>query len=173
MKKLRIIPFLIFTFFLSKAQNYDASIKFYIDNVSGTVEGTLEGFEADINFNPANPDDSKIEASVDVSTIETGINLRDKHLKEKNFFRAEKYPVIRMESVDITRMDEGTFTGTFRLTIKGTTKIIEFPFKYSKLGNTEQFRGEFKIDRVDFDVGDNAVLFGEEVRVELDVKVIK
>lgn len=173
MKKVYIILLLSSIFLYTGAQSYDASIKFYIDNVSGTVEGSFEGFEASINFQPDNPDDSKIRASVDVSTINTGINLRDNHLQAKNFFWEEEHPEIIMELKDIEKKDEGNYTGIFDLTIKGNTGTVEFPFSYTQLGNTSQFKGQFTINRVDYDVGNKALLYGEEVKVEIEVKVME
>lgn len=161
-------------FFLSTgAQTYDASIKFYIDNVGGKVEGSFEGFEASIDFNPDTPDNSSIRASVEVSTVNTGTNMRDNHLQAKKFFWEEKYPDITMELKDIEEINEGNFNGTFDLTIKGTTRAVEFPFSYTQLGNTSQFTGQFTINRVDYDVGNKALLYGEEVKVEIEVKVME
>jgi polyisoprenoid-binding protein YceI len=172
MKKIIITTLITGIFALSNAQRYESEIKFYIDNVGSTVEGSFSGFEADIDFNPDKPEDSRIEASVEVSTINTGIELRNNHLQAKKFFWEEKYPEIKMESDDIIKTGEGNFRGDFDLTIKGTTRTLEIPFKHTKLGNTEQFRGEFTIDRTDFDVGNKALLYDEKLRVEIEVKVI-
>lgn len=173
MKKIQLVFVFSCIFMLTDAQNYDASVKFYIDNFGSTLEGSLGGFDAEIDFNPDNPDESTIYGSVEVSTINTGINLRDKDLQKKKFFWSDKYPEITMESKDIEKIDEGNFRGSFDLTIKGTTKTIEFPFSHTKLGNTSQYTGEFKINRLDFDVGNKALFFGEEVRVEINIKVIE
>ncbi len=173
MKKVYIILLLSSIILYTGAQSYDASIKFYIDNVGSTVEGSFEGFEASIDFKPDNPDDSKIRASVDVSTVNTGINMRDNHLQAKKFFWEEKYPEIIMKLKDIEKIDAGNYTGTFDLTIKGNSGTVEFPFTYTQLGNTTQFKGQFTINRVDYDVGNKALFYGEEVKVEIEVKMIE
>lgn len=173
MRTAYLILLLSSIYFYSGAQTYDASVTFYIDNVGGTVEGSIEGFEGSIDFKPDNPDNSEIRASVDVSTINTGINLRDNHLQAKGFFWEEKYPEITMEMKDIEKKDEGNYTGTFDLTIKGTTNTIEFPFSYTELGNTSQFTGQFTLNRLEYDVGNKALFYGEEVKVEIEVKVME
>ena len=60
-----------------------ANVKGEFDKVSGTV-----------NFDPANPTASTIEASVDVTSVSTRDEQRDTHLKSPDFFDVEKYPTI-------------------------------------------------------------------------------
>lgn len=170
--KIIIILFLFINagFFLN-AQDYNASIEFSLKNAGSTVDGTLEGFEGELDFDPDNPEASTIRASVDVSTIETGINLRDKHLKVKGYFWSEKYPEITMISREIVKKNDGTFLGRFDLNIKGTTQRVEVPFTYTKLGNTAQYMGSFRIDRMDFNVGNKSLFIDREVMIKIEVKV--
>ena len=56
-----------------------ANVKGEFDKVSGTV-----------NFDPANPTASTVEASIDVSTISTRDEQRDGHLKSPDFLDVEK-----------------------------------------------------------------------------------
>ncbi|MGC9344187.1 MAG: YceI family protein [Bacteroidales bacterium] len=169
MKKIFFIIAILNIGLYANAQTYNAEIKFYIQNLGATVEGTLQGFEGDINFNAENPGSSGIMASVDVSTISTGINMRDNHLQAKKFFHVEEHPEIIMKSREIIKQADGSFLGTFDLTIKGTTKAVEVPFTYSKSSNTETFSGSFTINRRDFDVGGALVPSGDEVEVEIGV----
>lgn len=151
-------------------QPFKADIKFYIQNLGATVEGTLEGFDSEINFDAEDPGSSSIKASVDVSTIKTGINMRDNHLQSKKFFNTEEYPEITMVANKIVKKEEGNFLGYFDLTIKGTTKVVEVPFRYSKSTDIEIFSGRFMINRRDFDIGGALVPSGDEVEVSLNVE---
>jgi polyisoprenoid-binding protein YceI len=170
MKKILITLLLLGIGFYNYAQSYTADIKFYIKNLGSTVEGTLEGFDGEINFNAEDLPGSKIRATVDVATINTGINMRDNHLQAKSFFNEEEYPEIIMESQEINPLGDERFLGYFDLTIKGPTKVVEVPFSYTKSGNTESFKGSFTINRRDFDVGGGLVPTGDEVKVEIRVE---
>jgi len=83
----------------------DATVAFYFhgDKVDGSVEGFKSTFQLDLN----NLSNSKIKGSVDVSTLKTGIKMRDKHLQSNDFFDAEKYPKMSFESTSIS--DQGGF----------------------------------------------------------------
>jgi len=147
----------------------DAEITFKIKNAGLTVNGSLGNFEGKINFDPTDLQESKIEASVDVSTIETGIGMRDKHLKKDDYFDAEKFPKIIMESVSFSSKDNSAYEGKFKLTIKGHTEEIDFPFTLKNEGDINTFEGTFEIDRRDYGVGGNSFLLSDDVKVFIKV----
>ena len=147
----------------------DAEITFKIKNAGLTVNGSLGNFEGKINFDPTDLQESEIEASVDVSTIDTGIKMRDKHLKKEDYFDAEKFPKINMESVSFSSKDNNTYEGKFNLTIKGHTEEIDFPFTLKSDGDINTFEGTFKIDRRDYGVGGNSFLLSDDVKVFIKV----
>ncbi|RZK90363.1 MAG: hypothetical protein EOO62_35180, partial [Hymenobacter sp.] len=55
-----------------------SGVLFQIKNAGLTVDGTLAGLTAAIDFDPAHPAQAHSEASAPVSSIQTGIALRDK-----------------------------------------------------------------------------------------------
>ena len=59
-----------------------STVKFKIKNLGVTVTGSLSGLKGKASFDPANLGQSSIESTVDVGTINTGIDLRDDHLKK-------------------------------------------------------------------------------------------
>lgn len=152
-------------------QTYRAQVDFYIKNAGAVVDGTLQGFDGDIRFDPNDPGNSSISASVKSETIETGINMRDRHLQARGYFWADKYPEITMTSTKIEKLEEGKYSGTFDLSIKGITKSVEVPFSYTRLGNTEQFIGSFRIDRMDFKVGNRSLTISRDVDIEIELRV--
>src|SRR6185369_8538514 len=87
-----------------------ANVKGEFDKVSGTV-----------NFDPANPAASTIDASIDVASISTRDEQRDAHLKSPDFFDVEKFPVITFKSKKVTATGGDSFTVVGDLTIHGVT----------------------------------------------------
>ncbi|MFD1467892.1 YceI family protein [Hymenobacter caeli] len=122
----------------SSRQVKESVISFQIVNAGFTVEGTLAGLEATVQFDPAHLDQARIRASVPVSTIHTGIGLRDKHLQKPDWFDAEKYPTIALQSTAFRKTGPGQYEGTFALTMKGIAHDVKLPFTVSA---ANEFRG--------------------------------
>jgi polyisoprenoid-binding protein YceI len=95
--------------------------------------------------------------------------MRDEHLRKEAYFDVEKYPRIRLVSSAIAVVDRnGHYRLTGKLTIKGTTKEISFPFLAASAGEDYIFKGEFSIKRRDFDVGGASTL-SNDLTVSLTV----
>lgn len=144
----------------------DYSIKFSTQRASGTIGG-LKGL---IDFDEGNKGNSRFDVTVDLSTLDMGFGLKTKHAKQENFFHADKYPVIRFRSSDITRQGAQYLTRG-DLTIKGITRQVTIPFTFSQTGNEGLFSGSFEINRKDFNLERKGV--GEVVKIELTIPVKK
>ncbi|UZR95197.1 YceI family protein [Chondrinema litorale] len=147
-----------------------AQVTFKIRNAGIGVDGSLGGFKGDIKFDPQSPESSTLEASVDVSTIDTGIGMRDKHLKKDDYFDVEKYPRISMKSTSIKSTGEGSYEGKFDLTIKDQTKEVTIPFTVDVSGNMYSIKGSFEINRQDFGVGGNSLTLSDDLTVSIEVE---
>ena len=136
----------------------ESSVKFKIRNFGfNTVTGSFKGIRGTIRFSPENPGASGMDVTVDAQTVNTGINLRDNHLRKSEYFDVKKHPVIRFVSTKITPSTKaGTLFITGRLTIKNVTREISFPFTAVPQGGGYLFSGEFKINRIDFGVGESS-----------------
>jgi polyisoprenoid-binding protein YceI len=105
-----------------------ATVSFYFHG--DDVTGSVEGFEAAISFDPKAPQSAKFKGSVNVETLDTGIKMRDKHLKSKDFFEAETYPKMTFESKEII-VEENEIIISGNLTIKNTTRKETFKLTMS------------------------------------------
>ena len=150
-----------------------SSVTFKINNAGIPVNGSFGGLIADIKFDADNLAKSSMEASIDVNTINTGINLRDNHLKKEEYFNVTVYPKISIVSTSFSKDNEQLFKGFFKLTIKGTTKDIVIPFSYSESGNSVIFQATFSLDRRDYNVGKNSLIMADEVTVHIVISATK
>jgi polyisoprenoid-binding protein YceI len=148
-----------------------SAITFQTKNMGIGVSGTVGGLLADVLFNPANLAASTITASVDPSTINTDNSSRDEHLKGEDFFDVPHFPKITMKSVSFKHKSGNNYSGLFNLTIKGKTKQLEIPFSYIPKGNTGTFKGSFKMNRLDFGIGDTSLVLSDDVTVNIEVEV--
>ncbi len=178
---MRLILFvLLFTFFKTgSAQVYKplpeaSTIKFGIKMLGSWVNGTFAGLTGMIRFEPANLTQSTIDVSVEAATVNTGVDMRDAHLKEVEFFHVARYPLIQFTSNRIVRANKkNTWYAYGNLKMKGVSRAIEFPFTAVPDGNGYWFNGQFKINRKDFDVGESSLTMGDLVVVTLNVKAAK
>ena len=100
-------------------------------------------------------------------TVETGIVIRDKHLRRSDYFDANKYPEIQLTSKSFSKSGKNEFTGKFDLTIKSIRKEIIIPFTRKKKGDTTYYHGDFEINRLDFNIGEASLTLDETVRVSV------
>jgi polyisoprenoid-binding protein YceI len=150
-----------------------STITFKIKNAGFNVSGKVEGFKGTINFDPANVTSASIVSSVEAATLDTDNNLRNSHLKEKpEFFDVAKYPTITMKSTKITKTDNG-YSGTFDLTMKGVTKAVTFPFTFESNAGKGTFKGNFTINRRDWNVGGSSWIMSDNANVSISISVIQ
>jgi polyisoprenoid-binding protein YceI len=153
-----------------------------ISNVKGQfakVSGTLHLDESEL----AN---SRVEAVIEASSIETRDPQRDAHLKSPDFFHVEKFPTLSFKSSRISLVRDGELSAEGDLTIRGITRKATFsvegptPPAKDPWGNTRvAVSATTKINRKDFGLTWNAaletggILVGDEVTITLDVQFVK
>lgn len=135
------------------------------------AHGSFQKLEGKIHFDPANPGESQFDVSVDVASIETGIELKNRHARSDKWFDAEKYPRIHFISKSVSRTDTG-FVVRGDLELKGITKEIAIPFAFTGEGEHHLFHGKFKVNRGDFGIGKVTGRESDSTAVEVSVPVL-
>lgn len=148
--------------------NDKSSVKFTIKNFGVKTGGDFKGLEGLIEFEKSSPEKSQFDVSVSATTVNTDNSTRDNHLRKEEYFDAEKYPKISFKSDKITSKGSGFYV-TGKLTIKGVTKTVSFPFTAVAKDDGYLFEGSFEINRKDFNVGGNSMVLGDNVTVNLSV----
>lgn len=145
-------------------------IRFTIKNAGLNVEGTFGEAKTTVHFDEKKPELAAFAAVVAVSSINTGIRARDRHLLKEDYFHAAQYPDIQMKSRRISRKDSQHWQGEFDLTIRGITKTLTIPFTYQKTAEKVIFTALFSLNRLDFQVGTSNWLMGDEVKVRVRIE---
>jgi polyisoprenoid-binding protein YceI len=136
-----------------------SSIKFRIKNLGFNVTGSFKGLQGKINFNPDNLTASAMDVTVLAKSVNTGIDMRDNHLRKEEYFDVRNFPFIRFVSTKITPSSKsGTLFMFGKLTIKNVTREISFPFTAVPQQDGFLFTGEFRINRIDFGVGESSAV---------------
>ncbi len=131
-----------------------SEIKFKIKNLGFNTTGSFSGLAGNITFTPDKPDGCNFDVHIEAKTVNTGVDMRDDHLRGADYFDVKNYPQIRFVSVKVSSTNKnGTLFVSGKLTMKGITKDISFPFTVQPVQNGYLFNGEFKLNRRDFKVG--------------------
>ena len=148
---------------------YDCQVTFRIVNAGVEVTGTLKVDQLEIKFDTEALHQSNVFAIADPATLQTGIGIRDKHLKRRDYFDVEKYPEIRLASKGFRRDGKNKFSGEFELTIKGVTRTIVIPFTLRREKEVTRYQGSFEINRLDFGLGEKSMILDEKVNITIHV----
>jgi len=150
-----------------------SSAKFTIKNLGFGVDGAFSGFEGFVGFDPQNPANSRFDVTIDAASVNTGNNLRDEHLRGQSYFDVKNSPKIRLQSNKITAMGKnGIYLFSGLLSIKGKSKQISFPFSATPQADGFVFKGSFKMNRGDFDIGGTSTV-ADELEVNINAIVGK
>ena len=151
--------------------NQNSSVTFAIKNMGLTVEGSFRGLKGSIEFDPNELSSSRFNVVLNANTIDTGIELRNKHLKKEEYLDVANFAEIGFVSTKIeTWAQSGKYKVTGKLTIKKVTKEVIFDFTAQKQNIGHLLKGEFSIDRRDYGVGGNSFSMADDVRIFLSVK---
>lgn len=130
------------------------------------AEGHFGRFSGDVVADPAGPTGARINLTIDAASLETGIEMRDKHLRSADFFDIERFPTIAFQSVRVEAAGRrATVMG--RLTLHGVTREIAVPVDVQITETALVASGEFIVNRGEYAMNYNSFLnpIGNEVRV--------
>jgi polyisoprenoid-binding protein YceI len=149
------------------------------------VRGRFTNINGTITLDEKNPAKSGVDATIDTTTVDTGVAQRDGHLKSPDFFDVAKFPTMSFTSKSISRSGDD-FNVQGDLTIHGVTKPVvlhlDAPGKEEIGPDNKAHRGftaSTTIHRQDFGLtwngtlksGDNVL--GDDVKITLDIEAVK
>lgn len=130
------------------------------------AEGHFGRFSGDVLADPNSPAGARITLTIDAASLDTGIQMRDKHLRSADFFDIERFPTITFQSVRVEAAGRRT-TVLGRLSLHGVTREIAVPVDVQITDTALVATGEFIVNRGDYAMNYNSLLnpIGNEVRV--------
>jgi len=153
-----------------------SKVSFTAATVLFDVDGEFGEFSVDIDGDPNKPETVRVEASIDVASLDTQNTKRDNHLKSPDFFDAAKYPKIRFASTGVKAKGSQLIVKG-NLTMHGKTKLVSIPFKVAKGKNgagvdTTTYKGKLTINRNDFGIGTDSIAAKISLEDEVDLKLL-
>ena len=150
------------------------------------VKGSFDKHSGTIDINDKDITKSKVEVTIDTTSINTNVQKRDEHLRSADFFDVAKYPTMTFVSKKVAKAGEDKLKITGDLTLHGVTRQVVLDVdglsKDSKdpWGNIRRgATASTKINRKDFGLVWNKALetggvtVGEEVTITLEIEMIK
>jgi polyisoprenoid-binding protein YceI len=99
--------------------------------VVSTIKGAFGGVTGDIVFDPDAPENSHVNAVVDISTLNTNHAGRDqKILSAEGFFEVERFPTAEFNSNAVRHVTGDTYAVDGDLTMRGVTKPVTFSAEF-------------------------------------------
>jgi len=132
-----------------------SEIVFVSKQMGVPVEGRFKKFDAQIAFDPAKPDASKIAFTVDVTSATLGVPESDAELPKATWFNSAKFPQATFQSTGVKALGGGKFEVGGKLAIKGSSRDVLVPVALTQSGATTTVTGSFALRRLAFKVGEN------------------
>ncbi|HUA41609.1 MAG TPA: YceI family protein [Streptosporangiaceae bacterium] len=147
------------------------------------VRGRFNAFSGQL-VTADDPTKSSVTAEVDLSSINTGQEQRDAHIRSADFFEVETYPTMTYQSTGI-RVEDGEYVLDGDLTLKGVTKSVPLRLELQGFGPDAYggYRAGFtatgEINRRDFNVNFSApmqnggVVVADKIQLHLEIEAVK
>ncbi len=153
--------------------------------VISTVSGKFKNFSSSVSTEGDDFSTANISFEIEAGSIDTGMDMRDNHLRGDDFFNAEAFPKITFVATAIRKIDGADHEIDGNLSIRDVTKpftlksefggIATDPYGQVKAG----FEVEGKIKRSEFNLSWNALteaggaVVSDEVKFQANVQYIK
>jgi len=135
-----------------------SNVKFTVTHmVVSEVDGSFKNFDGTIEGTKPDFSDAVVSFTVDVSSVNTDNENRDKHLKGDDFFNSEQFPQMKFQSTSFKPLGGNKYQLNGNLTIRDITKPIAFDVAYGGSLNTQKgakigFKAKASINRFDYNL---------------------
>ncbi len=151
------------------------------------VRGLFKNITGSLDFDPEQPEKMSFETTIQATTLWTGVEQRDNHLRSADFLDVEHFPMISFKSTSVQTVGEHDYIVHGALTLRGVTRNI--PLEVTYLGQWDTpwwedgvdkgpkrragFIARARIARYDFGVSwnDNVANGGVVVSPEIDLVI--
>lgn len=145
-----------------------------------TVRGAFTKVSGSATYDPADPSKTSLDATIEATSVDTRVEMRDNDLRSPNFLDVQKFPTITFHSKQVKAAGGGKLQITGDLTIHGVTKevvlevdgpsaAIKDPWGNQRIGAS----AATKINRHDFGVNGAPGVVGDDIAITIDAELIQ
>ena len=139
-----------------------------------TPSANFSDIQGTISVDNAKPINSAVNVTIPLSSLNTNVKALDDHLKNADFFDAEKYPNITFKSTKVQALGQNKYKITGDLTVKNVTKPVVLDAVLNKQGvhpmtkaESIGFNATTSFDRSAFGVGAYVPNVGDKITVNI------
>ncbi len=162
-----------------------------VDNTHATVLAKVDhlGFSVNtvrfdtingaVTYDPAKPEASKADITIDTTTLNSGFGKRDDHLKSAQFFNVAAFPSATFKADKLFKTGADTADLAGQLTLLGVTKPVTLKVKFTGFGKGMDgaprigFAAKAAIKRSDFGMKAFVPAVGDDVALEIDLELAR
>jgi len=146
-----------------------------------TVHGRFGTVDATLTWDDQDPAKSSVNATIDVSGVDTGVPNRDTDLKSARFFDVANHPKATFTSTSVEKSGSG-YKVNGNLTVKGVSKPVVLDVEaptgpVSGMGKKQHlgFSATTTVNREDFGVGAGmpTTMLGDDVKLTIELDFVK
>jgi polyisoprenoid-binding protein YceI len=190
---LSAIPVLALSFAFAGPQDkdkkaLDPSGTYKIDPVHSTVIfkvmhaqsswafGRFDKVGGSFTFDAAKPENSKVEVTIQTTSVNTADGKRDDHLRSPDFFDVKTFPTATFKSTAVAKKGERMYAVTGDLALHGVTKSVTLDMEHTggienpKMGKLAGFYGTLTIPRADYGMKYGTGMLGEDVQLMISIE---
>lgn len=145
-----------------------------------TVRGAFTKVTGMAKYDTSDPTKDSVDVSIDASSVDTRVQMRDNDLRSPNFLDVQKYPAITFKSKQAKANGDGKLQIIGDLTIHGVTKEVTLdvdgpsapikdPWGNQRIGAS----ASTKINRKDFGVNGAPGVVGDDINITIDTELIQ
>ena len=145
-----------------------------------TVRGAFMKVSGSATYDSADPGKNTVDVTIDASSVDTRVQMRDNDLRSPNFLDVQKYPTITFKSKQAKSAGAGKLQIVGDLTIHGVTKEVTLdvdgpsapikdPWGNQRIGAS----ASTKINRKDFGVNGAPGVVGDDISITIDTELIQ
>jgi polyisoprenoid-binding protein YceI len=152
--------------------------------VISNVSGNFKNFSVVLKSEKEDFSDATVEGTIQVASISTDNDTRDKHLKSDDFFNAEKFPEIKFKSTKFENLGDNKYKITGDLTMRDVTKEVIFDAVLNGTLKTDKgllsaWKATTTINRFDYNlkwsktIETGGLIVGQDVTITLNLELSK
>ncbi|MGE6792399.1 Polyisoprenoid-binding protein YceI [Pseudomonas guineae] len=161
-------------------QGQHAFVNFKISHLGYSwLYGTFKDFDGSFSFDAAKPQDSKVNVTLNTTSVDTNHAERDKHLRSDDFLNVGEHPTATFASTAVKSTGDGTADITGDLTLNGVTKPVVIAAKFIGEGKDPWggyragFEGSTMLKLKDFDIQKDLGPASQEVELIISVEGVR
>lgn len=131
-----------------------SDISFVSKQMGVPVEGHFKKFDAQITFDSAKPETSKMVFTIDMASASFGAPETDAELPKAGWFSTAKFPQATFQSSAVKGAGPGKLEVSGKLSIKGNARDVVVPVVLTQAGPTTTATGTFVLKRLAFKIGE-------------------